>query len=208
MSPSSRITPRSFQSTHPRGVRLILPPIEVAAPSFNPRTREGCDKIKNAEALRTRSFNPRTREGCDLPALRLREPERAVSIHAPARGATGKRRNHPHFCQSFNPRTREGCDVLLRHKDIISKGFNPRTREGCDMFTDYRIFSICCFNPRTREGCDLLLLLLLYTLDVSIHAPARGATIWPSDWRLRRKMFQSTHPRGVRPPISGVRSHM
>jgi len=36
---------------------------------------------------------------------------------------------------------------------------------------------IISFNPRTREGCDLLHMLNRRSIDnVSIHAPARGAT--------------------------------
>jgi hypothetical protein len=35
------------------------------------------------------SFNPRTRGGCDCKSRRPRQPDRRVSIHAPAGGATG-----------------------------------------------------------------------------------------------------------------------
>jgi len=55
------------------------------------------------------------------------------------------------------------------------------------------------FNPRTREGCDHLnLVTKLFGYNVSIHAPARGATLM---WWLQTSQqirFQSTHPRGVR----------
>ena len=62
---------------------------------------------------------------------------------------------------------------------------------------------IVCFNPRTRVGCDLALPLDLLWIDVSIHAPAWGAT---SDARTRSRLdvFQSTHPRGVRRGRSGT----
>ena len=33
------------------------------------------------------------------------------------------------------------------------------------------------FNPRTRTGCDLLDTIKFKELKVSIHAPARGATL-------------------------------
>jgi len=32
------------------------------------------------------------------------------------------------------------------------------------------------FNPRTREGCDDIIPRVLSIVEVSIHAPARGAT--------------------------------
>ena len=77
-----------------------------------------------------------------------------------------------------------------------------------------------CFNPRTREGCDLNCKAISETERVSIHAPARGATcsVHINSSGLPRfnprtregcdpilliyillKVFQSTHPRGVRP---------
>ncbi|VDA99915.1 Octaprenyl diphosphate synthase / Dimethylallyltransferase / (2E,6E)-farnesyl diphosphate synthase / Geranylgeranyl pyrophosphate synthetase [Olavius algarvensis spirochete endosymbiont] len=53
------------------------------------------------------------------------------------------------------------------------------------------------FNPRTREGCDGRAAGPQTRCYVSIHAPARGATVSAS--RLRSlALFQSTHPRGVR----------
>ena len=55
----------------------------------------------------------------------------------------------------FNPRTREGCDIPHFFFGIYSNGFNPRTREGCD----------------AQSGRKLAI------ADVSIHAPARGATL-------------------------------
>ncbi len=55
--------------------------------------------------------------------------------------------------------------------------FNPRTREGCDPRLAVCITPDRHFNPRTREGCD-------EEYDVYI---------------LEGVLFQSTHPRGVRP---------
>ena len=100
-------------------------------------------------------------------------------------------------------------------------GFNPRTREGCDkaqqeIFEDQEEFQST--HPRGvrlgQWGYES------YSNGVSIHAPARGATIAETgiiqfiacfNPRTRegcdstatnmvkgRNMFQSTHPRGVR----------
>ena len=54
-----------------------------------------------------------------------------------------------------------------------------------------------CFNPRTRTGCDHRLRFRQRVFNVSIHAPARGATLKPDEFDLMAK-FQSTHPHGVR----------
>ncbi len=56
---------------------------------FNPRARGGRDLITKCSDLLERCFNPRARGGRDTrctPGIRYR----AVSIHAPAGGATGE----------------------------------------------------------------------------------------------------------------------
>ena len=102
----------------------------------------------------------------------------------------------------FNPRSREGSD-----------GGGRRTRaEGED------------FNPRSREGSDETPVYLLDTiLDISIHAPAKGATTARSlsafgtsyfnprsregsdsavaDRSIEIVEFQSTLPRRERPRV-------
>ena len=56
---------------------------------FNPRAREGRDKRDAFRAARLRRFNPRAREGRDVRCLMPFFAQFKVSIHAPARGATG-----------------------------------------------------------------------------------------------------------------------
>jgi len=53
------------------------------------------------------------------------------------------------------------------------------------------------FNPRARVGRDLTLRPVFQRLDVSIHAPAWGATIERAN-QYTQKEFQSTRPRGAR----------
>ena len=79
-----------FQSTHPRGVRLVeLFPI---APnhSFNPRTHVGCDlsKHRGSYFLKFQSTHPRGVRRCSLSC--------------------------PSATTGFNPRTHVGCDPDLR----------------------------------------------------------------------------------------------
>ena len=76
-----------FQSTHPRGVRLPVVIVFSACKSFNPRTHEGCDRWQGKSVKTIKRFNPRTHEGCDVFTLTLLV-----------------------FLISFNPRTHEGCD--------------------------------------------------------------------------------------------------
>jgi len=212
---------REFQSTHPRGVRpagcpywdaihhvSIHAPTRGATPirqryvnrirvsihaptrgatqtpsfiasrqvSFNPRTHAGCDRrwCIRRDSI-TSGFNPRTHAGCDYMAGQ-HPGSIPVSIHAPTRGATEEKVNYSKSTafQSTHPR-----------------GVRPpgsRIQRG-----------LLCFNPRTHAGCDGQGIGYAVALGVSIHAPTRGAT--PSNSRTipTDRLFQSTHPRGVRP---------
>ena len=209
----------SFQSTHSRGVRLVLPPTSQTERCFNPRTHEECDQIAPLCTISYAGFNPRTHEECDLAILTGR-----TSL----------------LC--FNPRTHEECDLFTRMADLLRRSFNPRTHEECDnspkrsqMFQD-------CFNPRTHEECDPIRRYISHHLAVSIHALTRSATFYKtlgrdsfvvsihaltrsatcclaslilrlqvsihaltrsatydSDAKVGDQLFQSTHSRGVRP---------
>ena len=122
-----------------------------------------------------------------------------VSIHAPARGATqnGRFFNGTVMFQSTHLRGVRPCSDRTIPKEYTC--FNPRTCEGCDQLARCVRIERYCFNPRTCEGCDLPGCNFNITVakfqsthlrgvrlglrgsqqlsgDVSIHAPARGAT--------------------------------
>ena len=149
--------PPVFQSTHPRGVRPGSgrtahrpgPPVSIHAPA------RGATASMCGTRSRSRCFNPRTREGCDIRQEKLGRYRCPVSIHAPARGATlGWRRGvHPVAC--FNPRTREGCD-----------GGNTMRVGRPEMFQSTHPRGVR--RPAVTPGAP--------AHQVSIHAPARGAT--------------------------------
>ena len=165
-----------FQSTHPRGVRLKWSKRSTKNDSFNPRTREGCDRSQPRYHPGLYCFNPRTREGCDFNVAIL-FLKFNVSIHAPARGATSARDVAVLIVLCFNPRTREGCD-----------GIESRTPSPWELFQSThprgvrRVYS----TPRKRR----------YIGFQSTHP--RGVRL-PRFGRFEGfYMFQSTHPRGVR----------
>ena len=99
----------------------------------------------------------------------------AVSIHAPARGATASWAGS-HSALRFQSTHPHGVRRHLGPALIRPYGFNPRTRTGCDADVmkfpwDKRVSihapargATPCTPPRIR------------TAPVSIHAPARGAT--------------------------------
>ena len=98
-----------------------------------------------------------------------------ISIHAPARGATHLPKTLFRFgaFQSTLPRG-ERRGVTVSNPQVIN--FNPRSREGSDTTRNFKFF---CFY-------------------ISIHAPARGATIRDCDISREHVAFQSTLPRGER----------
>ena len=78
-----------------------------------------------------------------------------VSIQAPVRGATGD----------------------LVHRSCSCFGFNPRARTGRDWIASDTICLPMRFNPRARTGRDFAERSYRALRRVSIHAPARGATL-------------------------------
>ena len=101
---------------------------------------------------------------------------------------------------NFNPRSREGSDPSATCCRWMSRNFNPRSREGSDpgnvaaVLADRgfqstlprrerrRADKLRClhrdFNPRSREGSDSEHEGWAIITEISIHAPAKGATLW------------------------------
>ena len=169
--------------------------------SFNPRTRVGCDKWATSRPTAILSFNPRTRVGCDaycistwivLPSFQSTHPRGVrrfwrwrrrhghhVSIHAPAWGATRPDRQKRRQPGVSIHAPAWGATDTRTPVSTATHCFNPRTRVGCDVPELFSFPPFTSFNPRTRVGCDMGLLFEYK------HA----------------RMFQSTHPRGVRRAI-------
>ena len=124
----------------------------------------------------------------------------AISIHAPARGATNRSGEIRGVIRHFNPRSREGSDEDGKDNNRGKFNFNPRSREGSDptgitlsmYFTvfqstlprgerrplqrpkfceEQRFQSTLPRGERPKAGVQIG-----ETVNISIHAPARGAT--------------------------------
>ena len=112
-----------------------------------------------------------------------------ISIHAPAKGATGLFLISAPFLQDFNPRSREGSDRVAISSFVYLLYFNPRSREGSDYVGGFMITLYSDFNPRSREGSDYLFCTFTIFFSISIHAPAKGATIFSCSWRFHIRNF-------------------
>ena len=78
----------------------------------------------------------------------------------------------------FNPRTHTGCDTRRAKPPRRFASFNPRTHTGCDALVVVNKETAHKFQSTHPHGVRLLKLSGVDTLlQVSIHAPTRGATI-------------------------------
>ena len=122
-----------------------------------------------------------------------------ISIHAPTRGATFDTGRCVRFVKiSIHAPTR-GATILSQLSYFRLCHFNPRSHEGSDHVFCCKINKKYYFNPRSHEGSDINGHPAFRAMDISIHAPTRGATL--SVFRsIHFLLFQSTLPRGERLP--------
>ena len=114
-----------------------------------------------------------------LVNYRVYQDSETISIHAPARGATIFGKYICHMPGNFNPRSREGSDYkkvsgelhAVIFQSTLPRGERRKDHAGQPVWSGH-------FNPRSREGSDGVPSFALIPLNfISIHAPARGATI-------------------------------
>ena len=145
-----------------------------------------------------------------------------VSIHAPARGATCRIPALQPWLSGFNPRAREGRDVIPCASSTITAQFQSTRPRGARHSLKAVASSLSEFQSTRPRGARRPLFSRQAALSqVSIHAPARGATptapavptIFSSFNPRAREgrdpacsfmdrpscLFQSTRPRGARP---------
>ena len=102
-----------------------------------------------------------------------------ISIHAPAKGATAFYDSLPSGTIDFNPRSREGSDEEYKMLVGVSQKFQstlPR-RERQKVYTfKQRMFDISIHAP--AKGATIDLTKTNDWISISIHAPAKGATLY------------------------------
>ncbi len=189
-----------FQSTRPRGARLAqYKPsrkpgrVSIHAPArgatgqkphgdrrlqgFNPRARAGRDaaqKIVDRHAELFQSTRPR---GARRVYQRHWHRDPAVSIHAPARGATRDRWPSSEFLIRFNPRARAGRDQNQVETTVAAGMFQSTRPRGARRGSPGRKQPSVWFQSTRPRGARLLRdEQQCVARRVSIHAPARGAT--------------------------------
>ena len=168
-----------FQSTHPRGVRHNPDPgvtgrstVSIHAPAWG---ATGCTVL---DPFMGAGFNPRTRVGCDRWRTMTFSARSAVSIHAPAWGATSwtPRITPTSGFQSTHPR---GVRRSNRQPQLISSpGFQSTHPRGVRLLAwDKRCARPQFQSTHPRGVRRAHMAELPEATQVSIHAPAWGATI-------------------------------
>ena len=182
-APAHAAGPAVFRSTPPRGGRPRSP----------------------ARAMRDGWFRSTPPRGGRPTRPMLRPRSQRVSIHAPARGATPQFGMPDHAVHGFDPRPRAGGDLRVAAASLAATRFDPRPRAGGDRASRSIVPALNGFDPRPRAGGDVRLEHRgMRPIDVSIHAPARGATQASTSSRLAVQLFRSTPPRGGRRACIGA----
>ena len=111
--------------------------------------------IPSVFAVWSTNFNPRSREGSDDYQEGKEHYTKLISIHAPAKGATPLHHLSRLMVMEFQSTLPRRERRILRQILKMQGYFNPRSREGSDWEVD------------EIDGC----------FSISIHAPAKGATL-------------------------------
>jgi len=97
--------------------------------------------------------------------------------------------------QSTRP---QGARPVHTYNTTPTNSFNPRARRGRDLRGLNWWYDGLRFNPRARRGRDRFpRMLSIVIVQVSIHAPAGGATLAVNVGGAKTP-FQSTRPQGAR----------
>ena len=110
----------------------IMGAISFDESGFNPRAREGRDRFACRVTTAAWCFNPRAREGRDIMRASFNPSKLRVSIHAPARGATGVRHAESFVTAVSIHAPARGATRASGTVVATFTSFNPRAREGRD----------------------------------------------------------------------------
>ncbi len=165
--------------------------------SFNPRARVGRDQRFRQVVEQRFEFQSTRPRGARRGMCCGKYWRHTVSIHAPAWGATEVDRIFlvGRQFQSTRPRGARPQIALVTANGLTFQSTRPR---GARLLgRTEAIGEAARFNPRARVGRDVAKRGIRAYTEVSIHAPAWGATAPLPEGGLVL-MFQSTRPRGAR----------
>ena len=171
-----------FQSTLPHGERQSIHrrqrryiPVSIHAPARGATSEFGLRGVDYGVSIHA----PARGATFPYPGLII-SPH--VSIHAPARGATTERDREYRGDSMFQSTLPHGERHWRNRIWSDGKRFQSTLPHGERLDASSAVSSTDGFNPRSRTGSDRNVNETLQKLIVSIHAPARGATLRPATY--------------------------
>ena len=167
-----------FQSTLPRGERPRHSISYRTRSYFNPRSREGSDFAFAMFYTSIFYFNPRSREGSDAVwvIISIKNTYFNPRSREGSDRNCGSRRGRLNY--NFNPRSREGSDYSLGNTHALHVRFQSTLPRGERRYS--AVLRVCCslisIHAPARGATVIPGRLLAHVVGISIHAPARGAT--------------------------------
>ena len=183
-----------FQSTRPHGARQETSGRRASSRvSIHAPARGATCRLENR---RDRPLFRSTRpHGARTLRSRIGRRKKAVSIHAPARGATAWPALAPR-ASKFRSTRPHGARLERAGRDASDGCFDPRARTGRDTCMILEIAADVSIHAPAR-GATTLSANDPHSVHVSIHAPARGAT-------LQRRMQTEPFDVSIHAPARGA----
>ena len=187
-----------FQSTLPRGERHFCYRLVHFRDYFNPRSREGSDPCSAAKGSESAYFNPRSREGSDGMLAQIKGTAKVISIHAPARGATtdGILLSSSNLFQSTLPRGERLSQLTYQRGGFRFQSTLPRGERLAEDALHLPVAEISIHAPARGATAEVDPIDRLKMIHA--HAPARGATTAGPHMRPAMRRSTLTLPRGER----------
>ena len=186
-----------FQSTLPQGERPCNLHAQPGSSRFQSTLPQG-ERLESVDnELKPIGFQSTLPQGERQGAAVHPGPGRAISIHAPTRGATRECYCYMQDCKVFQSTLPQGerpvCGGLLGALGIFQSTLPQGERPYIQNQTRHFVY----FNPRSHKGSDGTEYEIKFGNEISIHAPTRGATPYNAIAAAASE-FQSTLPQGER----------
>ncbi len=166
---------------------------------FNSRARKGRDTLSYSTSDNSKCFNSRARKGRDAPDSPHHRADKEFQFTRPQGARHGKKKSGQ-APSCFNSRARKGRDSRATSRERSGRGFNSRARKGRDVQPCRQCVykAEVSIHAPARGATSGAFREAFFTI-VSIHAPARGATVEVFEIWDRKLEFQFTRPQGARP---------
>jgi len=187
-----------FQSTRPRGARQSAAVVFLDLVLFQSTRPRGARRSMRPMRMPSSSFNPRARVGRDVEIRRCARDFRAVSIHAPAWGATRRASAGSRVCGGFNPRARVGRDLATCGATQYDLSFQSTRPRGARLNGQLALAMDRLFQSTRPRGARLCAGTVHVPDEVFQSTRPRGARQIDKLAIRDALKFQSTRPRGAR----------